>query len=87
MASLDCRSSIVVVKWENTVPGQENVVTAEDIRGMTTTCTSTSSNCTLNQLSCGETYVINVIGKADKCSSEPSFTQRLLTGNINVQQV
>ncbi|KAF7660957.1 hypothetical protein LDENG_00272160 [Lucifuga dentata] len=79
VANLDCMTSIMVVNWENTGPSQEIVVTAEDTRLITTTCESTGFSCTFDQLTCGETYEIILVGRAGKCSSEPSVVPLLHT--------
>lgn len=70
--------------WGNSGPDQTQVVSAVDSRGMITTCNSSSSNCTFDQLTCGESYVISVVGRTDTCSSEPAVAERLNTGTNNL---
>ena len=72
---------MAVVTWENSGPDQSQTVSAVDSRGMTSTCNSSSSNCTFDQLSCGESYVINVVGHTNACSSDPAVAKRLNTGS------
>ncbi|TMS20298.1 Fibronectin type III domain-containing protein 7 [Larimichthys crocea] len=76
---LECSTDILTVTWENSGPDQNDVVSAVNSRGATTTCNSTTSNCTFENLSCGKTYSINVVGHTDTCSSQPAFAQRVNT--------
>uniref|UniRef100_A0A3B3BWR1 Fibronectin type-III domain-containing protein n=1 Tax=Oryzias melastigma TaxID=30732 RepID=A0A3B3BWR1_ORYME len=70
---------MALVTWEHSGPDQTQVVTATDNRGLTATCNSSSSNCTFNQLNCGSTYAISVVGHTNSCSSEPTVAQALQT--------
>ncbi|KAL7397583.1 hypothetical protein ABVT39_024505 [Epinephelus coioides] len=72
MVDLQCSTNMALVTWGNSGPDQTQVVTAVDSRGMTTTCNSSRSNCTFDQLTCGESYVISVVGHTNSCSSEPA---------------
>lgn len=85
LVDLQCSTNIASVTWGNSGPDQTEAVSAVDSRGMTTTCNSSSSNCTFDQLTCGESYVISVVGQTDhKCSSEPAVAETLLAGIDNV---
>lgn len=75
-----CSTNKALVTWENSGPDQTQVVSALDSRGRTTTCNSSSSNCTFDQLTCGESYVITVVGHTDTCSSQPAVSETLSTG-------
>ncbi|KAI3368520.1 hypothetical protein L3Q82_025527 [Scortum barcoo] len=77
--NLKCSSNMASVTWKNSGPDQTQVVSAVDSRGMITTCNSSSSNCTFNQLTCGESYVISVVGHTDTCSSKPTVAERFNT--------
>ncbi|XP_034066039.1 uncharacterized protein LOC117542456 [Gymnodraco acuticeps] len=79
LVDLQCSTDMAVVTWENSGPDQSQTVSAVDSRGMTSTCNSSSSNCTFDQLSCGESYVINVVGHTNTCSSDPAVSKRLNT--------
>jgi len=80
--NLQCSSNTALVTWGNSGPDQTQVVTAVDRRGLITTCNSSSSNCTFDQMSCGKTYVISVVGHTNTCSSEPAVGQQLITGTL-----
>ncbi|XP_062419461.1 uncharacterized protein LOC119216595 [Pungitius pungitius] len=77
MVDLQCSTNIALVTWGNSGPDQTQAVSAVDSRGMTTTCNSSSSNCTFDQLTCGESYAISVVGHTDKCSSERAVAETL----------
>lgn len=79
-ASLECSTNVASVSWENSGPDQIQVVTAVNSRGSVTTCNSSSSNCTFRQLSCGESYVVSVVGHTDTCSSQPAVADMFYTG-------
>lgn len=78
--NLECKTNTALVTWENVGPDQTQVVSAVNSRGAITTCNSSSSNCTFDQLTCGETYVINVVSHTNTCSSEPVVSGSLNTG-------
>ncbi|XP_023809630.1 fibronectin type III domain-containing protein 7-like [Oryzias latipes] len=77
--SLQCSTNVALITWEHSGPDQTQEVTATDSRGLTATCYSSGSNCTFNQLSCGKTYAISVVGRTNSCSSEPAVAQVLQT--------
>uniref|UniRef100_A0A3B4UUE8 Fibronectin type-III domain-containing protein n=1 Tax=Seriola dumerili TaxID=41447 RepID=A0A3B4UUE8_SERDU len=74
-----CSANMASVTWGNSGPDQTQVVSAVDRRGRIHTCNSSSSNCTFDQLICGESYDISVVGHTNTCSSEPALAQRLNT--------
>ncbi|XP_071342815.1 uncharacterized protein [Trachinotus anak] len=74
-----CSTNMASVTWGNSGPDQTQVVSAVVRRGITVTCNSSSSNCTFNQLTCGESYDISVVGYTNSCSSEPALAQRFNT--------
>ncbi|XP_075901618.1 uncharacterized protein fndc7b isoform X2 [Nelusetta ayraudi] len=77
--SLECSTNVAGVRWENSGPDQIQVVSAVDSRGAINTCNSSSSNCTFNQLSCGESYTVSVVGHTDTCSSQPAVADMFHT--------
>lgn len=84
LVNLMCSTNEALVTWENSGPDQTQVVSALDSRGMTTTCNSSSSNCTFDRLTCGESYVITVVGHTDTCSSQPTVPETLRTGIYSI---
>ncbi|XP_044055462.1 uncharacterized protein LOC122877670 [Siniperca chuatsi] len=79
LVNLQCSTNMASVTWGNSGPDQTQVVSAVDSRGVIRTCNSSSSNCTFDQLTCGESYVISVVGRTNTCSSEPAVAERLNT--------
>ncbi|XP_012990390.2 uncharacterized protein LOC105029012 isoform X2 [Esox lucius] len=77
--SLDCRTNIAEVTWDNTGPDQINMVSAVDWLGKTTSCNSTGSNCTFGSLTCGQAYTLTVQGLSNTCQSAPSTSVNLFT--------
>ncbi|CAB1419900.1 unnamed protein product [Pleuronectes platessa] len=80
--NLQCGTNSASVVWGNSGPNQTEVVTAVDSRGGIQTCNSSSSVCTFDQLTCGETYIIGVVGHTNSCSSEPAAAQPLKTETV-----
>lgn len=78
--NLECNTNKALVTWENGGPDQTQVVSAVNSRGVITSCNSTSSNCTFDQLTCGETYAINVVSHTNSCSSESVISGSFSTG-------
>ncbi|XP_045905930.1 receptor-type tyrosine-protein phosphatase beta-like [Micropterus dolomieu] len=79
LVNLKCSTNKALVTWRNSGPDQNQVVSAVDSRGVITTCNSSSSNCTFDQLTCGESYVISVVGYTNTCNSNPAVAERLNT--------
>uniref|UniRef100_A0A8P4G5R4 Fibronectin type-III domain-containing protein n=1 Tax=Dicentrarchus labrax TaxID=13489 RepID=A0A8P4G5R4_DICLA len=79
MVDLQCSTNQASVTWGNSGPDQTQVVSAVDSRGMITTCNSSSTNCTFDQLSCGERYTISVVGHTETCSSQSAVAAMLNT--------
>ncbi|KAM9385761.1 uncharacterized protein fndc7b [Pholidichthys leucotaenia] len=76
---LQCSTNVATITWGNSGPDQTQVVTAVDSSGLSIVCNSSSSNCTFDQLKCGETYSVSVVGHSDTCSSDPAFSSQFKT--------
>ncbi|XP_029988577.1 fibronectin-like [Sphaeramia orbicularis] len=77
--ALVCSTHMASVTWQNSGPDQMDMVSAVDSRGTTHECSSTTSNCTFEQLTCGESYTISVVGEAETCTSDPASADVLNT--------
>ncbi|KAI7794726.1 fibronectin [Triplophysa rosa] len=77
---LQCSTNIAEVTWNNDEAEQFDMVTALNFTGDATTCNSTNASCAFTQLRCGESYTISVIGFTENCTSEPSTSVSLDTG-------
>lgn len=72
---LICRSNSAQVSWAASVNALTYTVTAASL-GQTLTCSSPSTNCTLNNLVCGEAYDILVTAADGTCVSNHSAPVR-----------
>ncbi|XP_034531079.1 uncharacterized protein LOC117806306 [Notolabrus celidotus] len=75
LVNLQCSTNLALVTWGNSGPDQTQVVSAVNNRGGVIGCNSTNSNCTFNQLRCGETYTVSVVGHTDTCSSDAAVAE------------
>ncbi|XP_067369826.1 mucin-3B [Channa argus] len=79
LVNLKCSTNVATVTWGNSGRDQNEVVSAVDSRGGISTCNARSSNCTFNNLICGESYIISVVAYTNSCTSEPVMAQKLQT--------
>ncbi|KAJ3599685.1 hypothetical protein NHX12_033641 [Muraenolepis orangiensis] len=77
--SADYKIQSAVVSWTASGPDQLQVVMAVSSRGHALTCNSSSTNCTLEQLRCGEAYTLTVAGHTQGCQGQPGSALSLLT--------
>lgn len=73
--------------WNNDGAEQFDMVTALNFTGDATTCNSTNASCTFTQLHCGESYTLSVIGFTENCTSEPSTSVSLDTGETVLKKI
>ncbi|KAJ8376161.1 hypothetical protein SKAU_G00067410 [Synaphobranchus kaupii] len=71
---VDCGTNMANVSWDYRAAQQTNVVTAVERLGQTSTCNTTNSSCTFDQLSCGEAYSFSIVGVTDQCRTATSST-------------
>lgn len=81
---LQCSTNIATVTWDNNGADQFDVVTALNFTGGATMCNSTNRSCTFEQLLCGESYSLSVVGFNGNCTSDPSESFSLNTGETNM---
>ncbi|KAJ8384528.1 hypothetical protein AAFF_G00204430 [Aldrovandia affinis] len=74
---LNCSNNVATVFWDHRVTQQTYSVTAVDGQGQSSICDTTGSNCTFDQLSCGETYSFSIVGWTDQCRTAASPTMEL----------
>uniref|UniRef100_A0AAV2KVH4 Fibronectin type-III domain-containing protein n=1 Tax=Knipowitschia caucasica TaxID=637954 RepID=A0AAV2KVH4_KNICA len=84
---LDCLTNEALVTWEGTGPDQEQEVIARDIRGNTISCISNTTQCAFTGLTCGLSYSISVVGRANTCTSTPTHGPMLHTAPCLPSQV
>lgn len=71
-ANLDCESGSVTVSWEPSLGAIVYDVFAQGNAGYASTCNSTETTCTFQDLLCGLTYSITVSASDDTCISGSS---------------
>ncbi|XP_036412774.1 mucin-5AC-like [Colossoma macropomum] len=76
---LQCGSNSATVQWGPWGTAQSYSVTAVDTLSGNVTCSSSSSSCVLNGLSCGRTLNVTVVSRNDQCVSKVSSTVELIT--------
>lgn len=77
---LQCATNVAKVTWDNNGAEQLDMVTALNFTGEMTTCNSTNASCVFTQLRCGESYMLSVTGFTENCTSDPSTSISLNTG-------
>lgn len=60
----------MTVKWDNNNMTQNFTVKATASAGVSSTCESTESSCSLLNLSCGQLYTLTVTGYTNVCISD-----------------
>ncbi|KAK6311083.1 hypothetical protein J4Q44_G00191380 [Coregonus suidteri] len=68
----DCLSNAVTASWFASDGSEYYIATLEDGNGMSTTCKSVGTQCTVAGLQCGQVYHVTVAGSDDKCTSPQS---------------
>ncbi|KAL1280893.1 hypothetical protein QQF64_015493, partial [Cirrhinus molitorella] len=68
-ASVSCSSNIATVTWGSSQGAEAYAVTASSANGLSVNCSSISTSCDLQPLTCGESYTITVKAKGSNCSS------------------
>ncbi|XP_062337096.1 fibronectin type III domain-containing protein 7-like [Osmerus eperlanus] len=67
-----CELRGALVSWAASTVAEAYRVTAAGAGGDVRTCNSTAANCSLADLSCGQTYAVSVVASHQNCSSTPS---------------
>ena len=70
--TINCSSNQAVVSWGASEGALSYKVTAESTGGAAASCESAGVTCTLTNLTCGQTYSVQVVAQDDLCSSLPS---------------
>ncbi|KAF7202765.1 putative LOC107392962-like protein [Nothobranchius furzeri] len=67
-----CDQNGAAVSWANSAVATSYYLTATGPNGDVVTCNSSTNNCTLPMLHCGQTYGLSITAKGDNCTSYPS---------------
>ncbi|KAJ0058656.1 hypothetical protein NL108_000358, partial [Boleophthalmus pectinirostris] len=77
--SNDCSPDTATVNWSPSKGVVYYIVTAEDSKGIQYMCNSLDSECDMENLACGETFNVNVIGTNIRCNSSASASASFQT--------
>ncbi|XP_053096527.1 uncharacterized protein LOC113530559 [Pangasianodon hypophthalmus] len=67
-----CDTESVLVSWARSNLAQSYYLTANGVDGDIQNCSSTTENCTLSRLRCGQPYTLSVIASDGNCTSPAS---------------
>uniref|UniRef100_A0AAV2JWT6 Fibronectin type-III domain-containing protein n=1 Tax=Knipowitschia caucasica TaxID=637954 RepID=A0AAV2JWT6_KNICA len=79
-AIIDCETNDLNVTWASSAQAQRYLVsvTAQS-GGSNETCNTTNTFCTFSNVTCGNTFVAQVISVRDSCQSQPSLTASVVS--------
>ena len=70
--TVDCSDNTASVSWGAAQGATSYSVVAKSHQGVNSSCESTTTSCTLTNLTCGVVYEVQVVSRDDVCSSLPS---------------
>ncbi|KAJ8270294.1 hypothetical protein GJAV_G00112640 [Gymnothorax javanicus] len=73
VAQADCECEGVLVSWAPSLVADSYQLTAMGSDGDMRECNTTDTNCTLEELQCGQEYSLSVIASSGNCSSSASL--------------
>lgn len=77
---MKCSKNQAVVSWSASKGALSYRVTAQSTQGAISYCESTNLTCTLTNLTCGQSYSVQVIAEDGTCSSLPSPATNFKSG-------
>ncbi|XP_033993889.1 receptor-type tyrosine-protein phosphatase beta-like isoform X2 [Trematomus bernacchii] len=75
-----CADDSALVSWSPSLVAETYHVVAMGANGHVHTCNTTSSNCSISELHCGQQYDISVTASRENCTSKASQNATLNTG-------
>ncbi|XP_074523504.1 uncharacterized protein fndc7b [Halichoeres trimaculatus] len=69
---MDCEAGALVVSWLEGLGGDSYIATLQDSNGQATTCLSTTDNCNVTGVGCGQIYHVSVVSSDGYCTSSPT---------------
>lgn len=79
---LDCFTNSALLDWMYSEGALNYTATALSPSGHVSTCTSNFTNCELPELHCGQMYNLTVVASDGQCSSPPSSSLQLDSGEF-----
>ncbi|XP_036410759.1 fibronectin-like [Megalops cyprinoides] len=83
-AFLDCEANHALIVWQNHQSMGSYTAIAEDAHGGLLSCSTTSNNCIIPELKCGQQYAVSVTHHDGTCSSLPSTAIQMDSGELMV---
>lgn len=83
VVEIDCSENQAVVSWTVSKGTLSYVATAQSTQGSLSFCESTDPMCTLTNLTCGQSYSVQVVSQDDICSSLPSPATSFQSGRTS----
>lgn len=77
---LDCFTNSAVLDWTSSKNALNYTATAHSITGHVSTCSSNITNCELLNLQCGQAYNVSAVATNEVCSSPPSTSLQVDSG-------
>lgn len=77
---MDCSKNQALVSWSASEGALSYKVTAQSRQGAVSSCESTELMCILTNLTCGQSYAVQVVAQDDICSSLPSPATNFKSG-------
>lgn len=78
--ALDCFTNSALLDWTYSEGALNYTATAQSQNGHVSTCSSNFTNCELPDLQCGRTYDVVAVASNEKCSSPPSSSLQVESG-------
>ena len=79
---MDCGTGDAMVSWSPTQGAVRYRAFAQSTRGAAVTCEGSQPHCTLENVTCGAPYRVQVVSVGDNCTSLPSQAVEFQTGEV-----
>lgn len=81
---MDCDNATISIAWSSVPGAVRYMATLEEIDGGTTCCTTPGTGCQINDLPCGQTYILHVTAEGRTCNSTQSEGDITRTGTAEI---
>ncbi|KAL1249579.1 hypothetical protein QQF64_020584 [Cirrhinus molitorella] len=85
--SVNCSTNTALVSWVKDPDAVSVRVNATSVLGHTASCSSSTNNCSLDALLCGQTYSVYGVAQGPQCESAPSAPFSIVTAPCTPAQV
>lgn len=81
---MNCSANQAVVSWSASTGALSYEVLAQSTEGAVSSCHTADVKCTLTNLTCGQSYLVQVVARDDICSSLPSPAITFYSGRTTI---